>query len=177
MSVIKDTDISLSFDDILSLFSLIIEQITKYNIDQPESTIYSSFTLKEDHPLFELSMEDYLNRITTSLSLDKETLILSMMLLDRFMLMNPLYHFTEKTMHKTIFLCIMETIKFTDDNGYTNLSFAEVGQFTPEELLEMEVCFMDKIEYNMFIKEEDYIQYQERLSKMLISWRLMIKQI
>ena len=80
MSVIKDTDISLSFDDILSLFSLIIEQITKYNIDQPESSIYSSFTLKEDHPLFELSMEDYLNRITTSFSLDKETLILSMML-------------------------------------------------------------------------------------------------
>lgn len=71
----------------------------------------------------------------------------------------------------------METIKFTDDNGYTNLSFAEVGQFTPEELLEMEICFMDKIEYNMFIKEEEYIQYQERLCKMLIYWRLMIKQM
>ena len=158
MSVIKDTDISLSFDDILSLFSLIIEQITKYNIDQPESSIYSSFTLKEDHPLFELSMEDYLNRITTSFSLDKETLILSMMLLDRFMLMNPLYHFTEKTMHKTIFLCIMETIKFTDDNGYTNLSFAEVGQFTPEELLEMEVLSLKRDEHGCWYALTDHPQ-------------------
>lgn len=80
MSLIKEPDISLSIDDILSLFSLIIEQITRYNIDQTESSIYSSFTLKTDHPLFELSMEDYLSRITTSFSLDKETLILSMML-------------------------------------------------------------------------------------------------
>ena len=159
MSLIKEPDISLSIDDILSLFSLVIEQITRYNIDQTEAAIYSSFILNTAHPLFELSMEDYLSRITTSFSLDKEILILSMMLLDRFMLMNPLYQFTERTMHKTIFLCMMETIKFTDDNGYTNLSFAEVGQFTPEELLEMEICFMDKIEYNMFIKEEEYIQY------------------
>lgn len=175
MSTIKET--KLSIDDLLSLFSSIIEKITKYNISQLESIDYSSFILNDNNPLFKISMEEYLNHITISFSLEKETLILSMMLLDRFMSMNPQFHFTERTMHKTIFLCIMETIKFTDDNGFTNLAFAKVGQYTPEELLSMEIVFMDKIQYDMFIKEEDYVQYNERLRKILISWRVMVNQM
>lgn len=158
-------------DEMISLCSSIIDRIILYEPLETPPIEYSTFVLPSTDKNYSIPIKNYLLKIAKLLDIDKETMILSMMLLDRLLKMNSLFILDNLTIHKTIFMCIMETIKFNDDNGYTNSSFAQAGGYEPSELLQMEIDFLGLIGYNLNFEEADFYNYQERMNKLWNSWR------
>lgn len=67
------------------------------------------------------------------------------------------------------FLCLMEAQKFYDDESFTNKDYAKVCGVSPNELLLLETEFMDLIEFNLFIQDNDFIVVREKFEKL---WRV-----
>jgi hypothetical protein len=57
----------------------------------------------------------------------------------------------------------METNKFYDDNSFSNKDFSAIGGIPSDELLMLEIVFMQMIEYQMHISEERYMSYSDKL--------------
>ena len=104
-----------------------------------------------------MEIDKFIERIVNYLHIDNTLLVLSMMILDK--VLSNKFILTENNVHKMIFMCFMETQKFYEDESYTNKDYANVCGVNVDELLLMEVSFMEIINFNMFIKNEDFQNY------------------
>ena len=104
-----------------------------------------------------MEIDEFIERIVNYLHIDNTLLVLSMMILDK--ILSNKFILTENNVHKMIFMCFMETQKFYEDESYKNKDYANVCGVNVDELLLMEVSFMEIINFNMFIKNEDFQNY------------------
>lgn len=131
----------------------------------PETDSESSDNDSENEEIIsKMEIEEFIERIVNYLKIDNSLLVLSMMILDKILSNN--FILTEKNVHKIIFMCFMETQKFFEDENYNNSDYAKVCGVSINELLLMEVSFMELINFNMFIKEEDYIKYNKTFEQL-----------
>ena len=114
---------------------------------------------ENDEIISKMEIDEFIERIVNYLNIDNTLLVLSMMMLDKILANN--FILTERNVHKVIFICFMETQKFFEDENYKNSDYAKVCGISVNELLLMEVSFMELINYNMFVKEEEYIEYNK----------------
>lgn len=114
---------------------------------------------ENDEIISKMEIDEFIERIVNYLNIDNTLLVLSMMMLDKILANN--FILTERNAHKVIFICFMETQKFFEDENYKNSDYAKVCGISVNELLLMEVSFMELINYNMFVKEEEYIEYNK----------------
>ena len=68
----------------------------------------------------------------------------------------------------------METQKYYDDESFTNKVYAKTCGISTEELLELELEFMNYIDFKIYIKDEEFYKYKKKLqsiyeSSMIIS--------
>jgi len=169
---------SMSISSILHTYLKIIQIILNYNselkIEYP-STIFDinkqnnidtdSDSESEDNSILEkIDIENFIIRCIELLEIDNETLILSMIALDKLLKKNFLLN--ENNIHKVIFICIMETHKYYNDNCYiSNSDYAKVCGISINELLKMELEFMNIIDFNMFINEDEFNKYWNNIKK------------
>ena len=104
-----------------------------------------------------MEIDEFIERIVNYLHIDNTLLVLSMMILDK--ILSNKFILTENNAHKMIFMCFMETQKFYEDESYKNKDYARVCGVSIDELLLMEVSFMEIINFNLYIKDEDYQNY------------------
>ena len=104
-----------------------------------------------------MEIDEFIERIVNYLHIDNTLLVLSMMNLDK--VLSNKFILTENNVHKMIFMCFMETQKFYEDESYKNKDYARVCGVSIDELLLMEVSFMEIINFNLYIKDEDYQNY------------------
>ena len=126
----------------------------------------SSESTSDDEPcciLDDLSIENFVILCYKSLGFDEHMLILSMMYFDKILAKD--FILTEKNIHKTFFICMMEVQKYYNDVPFTNKDFAKLIGISTEELLELELEFLEIVDYNMNIPEEKYLEYKKRLKK------------
>ena len=90
-------------------------------------------------------------------------MILAMMNLDKILAKN--FVLTEKNVHKTFFICMMEVHKFFNDVTFRNNDYAKLCGISTKELLQLELEFMDFVDYNMNITEENYFAYEKKMKK------------
>ena len=119
----------------------------------------SDIDSENDEIISKMEIDEFIERIVNYLNIDNTLLVLSMMMLDKILANN--FILTERNVHKVIFICFMETQKFFEDENYKNSDYAKVCGISVNELLLMEVSFMELINYNMFVKEEEYIEYNK----------------
>lgn len=96
-----------------------------------------------------------------ALCFDENLMILSMMIFDKILAKK--FVVTEKNIHKIFFLCMMEVQKYYNDVPFTNKDCAELSGLSTKELLDLELEFMNYIDYDMNITEENYIKYKKRM--------------
>ena len=108
--------------------------------------------------------EDFIIHSYTNLSFSSDLLILSMMNLDKLLSKN--FILTPINIHKVFFLCMMETQKYYSDENFKNKDYAKICGITTDELLELELEFMNYMDFNIFIKDEDYKNYKKKLKKL-----------
>ena len=132
--------LSTSYSDSLSTDSDICCKIDKYDI------------------------EDFIIQIYKELGFNSNLLILSMMNLDKLLTKN--FVLTDTNVHKVFFICMMETQKYYEDINFNNKDYAKVCGISTKELLELEIEFMNYMDFDMNIKDEDYFQYKKNLQKL-----------
>ena len=111
----------------------------------------------------ELSVVDFVILCYKSLNFDAHMMILAMMNLDKILAKN--FILTEKNVHKTFFICMMEVHKFFNDVTFRNNDYAKLCGISTKELLQLELEFMDFVDYNMNITEENYFAYEKKMKK------------
>jgi hypothetical protein len=163
---IKDSiDTSIAIKNILSITSSLNSknQNSVFEINQKQFSETDSESSdndsENDEIISKMEIDEFIERIINYLKIDKTLLVLSMMMLDKILANN--FILTERNVHKVIFICFMETQKFFEDENYKNSDYAKVCGISVNELLLMEVSFMELINYNMFVKEEEYIEYNK----------------
>jgi hypothetical protein len=117
-------------------------------------------------------MEDFIYRCYKMLGFDSNLMILSMMNLDKLLANKFILNSTN--VHKAFFTCMMETQKYYDDESFTNKVYAKTCGISTEELLELELEFMNYIDFKIYIKDEEFYKYKKKLqsiyeSSMIIS--------
>ena len=91
-------------------------------------------------------------------------LVLSMMYLDKLLANNFILTYTN--VHKVFFICIIETQKYYDDINFKNKDYAKLCGITIDELLELELEFMYYMNFNLNIKDQDFLNYKKKLKKL-----------
>jgi len=191
----KDQDKSMNPKEALNAIFMILNQILDYTKDLDEktpsvfdhyhhhnhesdknslSTSCSDCSSSEADFCCELDkydMEDFIYRCYKMLGFDSNLLILSMMNLDK--LLTNKFILTSTNIHKIFFTCMMETQKYYDDESFTNKVYAKTCGISTKELLELELEFMNYIDFNIYIKDEDFFQYKRKLQSVYESSRII----
>ena len=112
-----------------------------------------------------VSVETYLETVFYNLDLEINTLILSIIYLDRICKMNSLLINIEN-FHRLFFTSLVIAIKYTDDSAYSNSFYAEIGGVSLESIIRMEKEFLKSINYKLYVNEEEFNLYAHSFIKM-----------
>ena len=174
-------DKSLNPNDIMEIVFMILHSILDYTKDLEEktpsifdhhsqdnnksslSTSYSDSSSNSDLccELDKYDIEDYIIQAYKKLGFSTNLLILSMMNLDKLLANN--FILTTENVHKVFFLCMMETQKYYDDEYFKNKDYSKVSGISTKELLELELEFLNNLNFSIFIKDDDYNKYKQKL--------------
>lgn len=157
------TDIHLISKISETLDSIIIENRKSPNYKEIiESSKNSVFSKR--HHIPHISIYDYLKRIQCYTFLENNTLILSLIYIDRLYEIGGL-NITEYNIHRVLFTSILTAIKYNEDKIYSDDYYAKVAGIKPKELFTLESKFLETIQYRLFVNEEIFNNYKNYLEK------------
>jgi hypothetical protein len=160
-SKIKNSELIQSISDILSK---ILEENKKLpNIKEIISKQNKMCFSYNSIP--KISIKDYLERIQEYTCLEQNTLILSLIYIDRLCEIGKII-LTYYNIHKILFGAILIAIKYNEDNFYDNKYYAKIAGVKISELKLMELNFILFIDYQMFVPEEIFTNYRDYLNSL-----------
>ena len=109
-----------------------------------------------------ISIEQYLIRIQTYGNMEKSTLIISLILIDRLCQRANLT-LTYYNIHRILFTAILISIKYNEDTYYDNKYYADIAGVKLKELKLLEYSFINLIHFNLFIQDDIYQKYEQYL--------------
>jgi len=109
-----------------------------------------------------ISIKDYLIRIQTYSNIEKSTLILSLIYIDR-LCHNSDVKLTYYNIHRILFSAILISIKYNEDSYYDNKYYSEIAGVKLKELKLLEYTFIAMINFKLYINNEIYKKYEKYL--------------
>ena len=153
--------INLLIKSISKTLVLILEQNKKLN-DYNEIVMLQSKMIFSAHSIPKISLFDYLTRIQTYSYIEAPSLICSLIYVDRICEIAGIT-LTYYYIHRILFAAVLTSIKYNEDVFYDNNYYAQVAGVRTKELNMIEYTFLELIEFNLFILEEDYFKYKNYL--------------
>jgi hypothetical protein len=108
-----------------------------------------------------ISIEDYLTRIQKYTKVEKSTLIISLIYIDRICAKK--LTLTYFNVHRIIFSAILISIKYNEDIYYKNKYYAEIAGVNIKELEILEHSFVDLLDFKLFVADHTYEKYRTYL--------------
>jgi hypothetical protein len=105
---------------------------------------------------------DYLKRIQEYTFIERNTLILSLIYIDRLCNLGQIT-LTHYNVHRILFGAILISIKYNEDTFYGNNYYAEIAGVKLNELNSIEYNFILLCNYQMFVSDETFKQYNDYL--------------
>lgn len=121
-----------------------------------KKNLFNSFEIPE------ISFEDYLKRVVNYSQIQKATLIISLIYIDRFCSLGKIF-LTRNNIHKIFFICAYLSIKFNEDVHFRIKYFSDISGMEIEEILMLEYEFLRLIQYNLFVDEATFHSYSKYL--------------
>lgn len=111
-----------------------------------------------------ISIEDYLLRIQTYANIEKSTLIISLIFIDK------LCHTADVTLthyniHRILFTAVLISIKYNEDSFFDNKYYSEIAGVKIKELKLLEYTFISMVNFKFFVSTELYQKYLEYLDE------------
>ena len=117
---------------------------------------FSSYTVPT------ITLKEYLTRIQIYSGVESSTLILSLILIDKMCKRSGIL-LTYFNIHRILFSSLLICIKFNEDSFFNNTFYSQIAGVKPEELQLLEYTFLEYNDFNVFVKDFEYIQYEKYL--------------
>lgn len=134
------------------------KQLSNYEeiIINQSKMYFSSFSVPE------ISIKEYLMRIQYYSGIEKSTLILSLILIDKMCKKSGIL-LTYYNIHRILFSSLLISIKYNEDYYFDNTFYSQIAGVKPNELQLLEYTFLFYNEFNVFVKDFEYKQYEQYL--------------
>jgi len=156
---------NLANNELIKAIAQTLETILEENKNCPD---YKEIIKKQKKMVFNadsipnISLEDYLARIQIYSNLEKNTLIISLILIDRLSKLSDLV-LTYYNIHRILFTSILLSIKYNEDCYYDNKFYSEIAGIKLKELNALEYTFSYMIDFNFFINKDIFRKYEQYL--------------
>ena len=152
-------------DSIISNLELIIEENKKLNnyqkiIKSQRKLIFSSLKYSK------ISLSQYIKRINKYTEMGESTFIIALIYIDRICELSNII-LTPFNIHRLICTSVIIAIKYNEDIIYENSFYADIFGIDSEELILLELKFLELINFNLFIHTKQFNQYQNYLIKLM----------
>lgn len=109
-----------------------------------------------------ISIEDYLLRIQTYANIEKSTLIICLIFIDK------LCHTADVTLthyniHRILFTAVLLSIKYNEDSFFDNQYYSEIAGVKIKELKLLEYTFISMVDFKLFVCDDIYEKYKNYL--------------
>ena len=145
---------------------LAISSTLKSILDQnKELDNYKEIIRAQSHTVFSANLipnipvKDYLLRIQTYANVEKSTLIISLIFIDR-LCNKAKITLTYYNIHRILFSAILIGIKYNEDNFYDNKYYAKIAGVKLKELITLEYHFIKLLNCSLYVSKEEYDKYQ-----------------
>ena len=106
-----------------------------------------------------ISIKDYLIRIQTYSNIERSTLIISLIYIDRFC-NKAKVTLTHYNIHRILFSSILMGIKFNEDNFYDNKYYSQIAGVKLKELKVLEYNFIKMLNCELYVSRDLYDKYE-----------------
>jgi len=106
-----------------------------------------------------ISIQDYLIRIQTYSNIEKSTLIICLIYIDRFCNKGKVT-LTYYNIHRILFSAILMSIKYNEDSFYDNKYYSQIAGVKVKELQILEYNFIKLLNCELYVSREVYDKYQ-----------------
>jgi len=110
-----------------------------------------------------ITIKDYLMRIQNYSEVEKSTLILSLILIDRMCRKSGIL-LTHYNIHRILFSSLLVSIKYNEDSYFDNNFYSQIAGVKPNELKLLEYSFLEYNDFNVYVKDDEYKQYEKYLN-------------
>ena len=156
--------------DLVTLISSMLMELIRYN---------DAIPLKDGHlTRFHsrappgISVQDYLQRLTTHATLSPPILLSMVYYIDRLCAMYPAFTITSLTVHRFLIASGTVASKGLSDSFWTNKTYARVGGVSIKELALLELEFLTRLDWRIVPKPEVLCDYYVSLVKRSDTHRL-----
>ena len=134
------------------------KQLSNYKeiIKNQNKIYFSSYTIPT------ISIKEYLIRIQIYSGIENSTLILSLILIDKTCKRSGIL-LTYFNIHRILFSSLLISIKYNEDSFYNNTFYSQIAGVKPDELQLLEYTFLEYNDFNVFVKDFEYKQYEKYL--------------
>ena len=164
ISILKET-VGIENLDLINSISKTLETILEKNkqlsnykeiIKNQSKMYFSSYTIPT------ISIKEYLIRIQIYSGIENSTLILSLILIDKMCKRSGIL-LTYFNIHRILFSSLLISIKYNEDSFFNNTFYSQIAGVKPEELQLLEYTFLEYNDFNVFVKDFEYVQYEKYL--------------
>ena len=149
----------------LDLIEAISQTLTTILEDNKKLNNYKEIIKNQSKMVFSattipsITIKEYLIRIQTYSHIEKSTMILSLIYIDRLCEIADIT-LTFYNIHRILFAAVLMAIKYNEDNFYDNNFYAEIAGVKSKELKMIEYTFLDMVDFKMFIDDETFEKYK-----------------
>ena len=152
--------IEVKKSDVLHTVSQLLTDICEESpqeIDHDTIKIIKPFISKK---IPQISIEDFMKRLLKYSKMESSTLILILIYIDRVCFFGK-FQLNYYNIHKLILASMVVSIKYNEDDYFSNKFYAKVGGVTKEELDKLEYEFLSLIDFSLFVDEDLFSKYYD----------------
>lgn len=116
-----------------------------------------------------ISINKYLERITKYADCSDNQFILALIYIDRLIEQNPSLKLSSLNIHRLIITSIVLSVKYDSDYFFKNSIYAKIGGICVKELNALEKDFLHRLDYNLYVSDEEFAFYRNELTKLSFS--------
>ena len=149
--------------DIVVLISSMLMELIRFNdkipLNQGRLTRFHSRSPPR------ISVQDYLQRLTTHATLSPPILLSMVYYIDRLCTLYPAFTVSSLTIHRFLIASATVASKGLSDSFWTNKTYARVGGITMTELALLELEFLFRVEWRIVPEPEVLVDYYKSLAE------------
>ena len=156
---IKNLDLIKSISTTLTMILEENKNLKNYNdiIHKQSKMIFSANSIPK------ISIYDYLIRIQTYSYIEKNTLIIALIYIDRICDLGHIT-LTYYNIHRILFTSVIIAIKYNEDCFYDNKYYSEIAGVKLHELNNLENTFVQKCNFMFYISDDIFEKYSRYLN-------------
>ena len=175
-------------EDLIETFLMIIYRIIDYNSSSEQKTpsifdknnyqqeidsdkLSTSSSSIDENSNFQTNLKeenytlhDYFYYWIKKLDFNENLLLLTMKNLDKLLAKD--FILTDDNVKNILFTCMIITQKNFEDENFNDKDYAKILEVSTKDIINMQVEFLDYIDFSLYISDEEFNKYKRKMYKM-----------